>query len=132
MRPLAIDLFCGAAILATSPAAADSPDICRPYATQSTQLAMNFMWERFYNRCLVQDEVPLPPENPLDALKAAIPDPTIVPDAAPSSGEGNVTGKIIPPKGMTQAATPAAPTVICGRIHRRVVWQADGKRWNCK
>lgn len=121
-----------AAALVTTSALADSPDVCRPYATHATQIILNYTWLRIYTSCLNADQAPPLPGDPLGVLHAAIPGPTIDPGASPP-GSVPATGK--PAEGpaskpATVAISSSSPSSVCARWHRRAVWH--GKIWRCR
>ena len=103
------------AVMASSPAAAASPELCRPFASAATQALIKYAWERAYSNCLNSDEVPPVPATAADALTLVAPlpaAPTV--DAIPSARVKTVTITAAPPA----AAPPkAAYDPVCARAH---------------
>src|SRR5262245_53380407 len=57
-----------------NPADGGSPDYCRPYARDLTQVMINYIWNRAYSTCLnVEGPDPTVPDNWQDAWKIVDP-----------------------------------------------------------
>lgn len=71
MSRLFLALF--AVLLAYRQASGASVEYCRPYAAQTVDLTIKYLWSRAYTSCVNSDDDPVLAQTPQDALKALVP-----------------------------------------------------------
>lgn len=74
-----------AALLTCTPAFGASMDYCRPYAAQTAEMLMKYVWLRAYSSCLNSDEDPALPTSQA-SLFQLIPAPPPAPGSVPATG----------------------------------------------
>ncbi len=61
-------------MLFTFAAQAAEPDVCRPYASKTTEILIKYAWLRAYTACLNEDEAPPLPQDHYNAFCIVLPD----------------------------------------------------------
>jgi hypothetical protein len=124
MTRLFVALF--AVLIAYRPATGASMEYCRPYAAQTVDLLVKYLWTRAYTSCLNADDDPAVAAAPPSALQSLVPIPDLTIDDPPPARHGrsgyavNSTGWIAYCKRNWPASFDRKSGTVIKTGHRRI------------